>query len=117
MPLAVILGSCVGDRMRDRKKQENDLQEHQNLQQELLTAAITLAKPGGVVVYSTCSVEPEETIMVLDQVLATHPGVHHENVREYLPDPIFEEFVVDGNLILLPGDLGMDGFFIARLRT
>ncbi|WP_053958612.1 16S rRNA (cytosine(967)-C(5))-methyltransferase RsmB [Sulfobacillus thermosulfidooxidans] len=99
------------------KKQENDLQEHKNLQQELLTAAITVAKPGGVIVYSTCSVEPEETIMVLDHVLATHPTIHHEDVREYLPDPIFEEFVVDGNLVLLPGDLGMDGFFIARLRT
>ena len=98
------------------KKQEDDLWRHQSLQHELLEAAIRLVKPGGVVVYSTCSIEPEETVFVIDQVLAAHSSITLENVGDYLPASGFEDFTVNGNLMLIPGDLGMDGFFIGRLR-
>ncbi|MCL5014454.1 MAG: 16S rRNA (cytosine(967)-C(5))-methyltransferase RsmB [Firmicutes bacterium] len=99
------------------KKQEEDLKEHQKLQQELLEAAITLARPGGVIVYSTCSIEPEETMCVIDKILKSRSDVHVEGVNPYLPSAAFEDYIVDAKLLLLPGDLGMDGFFIARLKT
>ncbi len=99
------------------KKQEEDLKAHQKVQIELLEAAIRLARPEGVIVYSTCSTEPEETFHVLENILSHHTNIHLEKVSPYLPSPAFEDFIVENNLLLRPGDLGMDGFFIARLRT
>ncbi len=99
------------------KKQEGDLAQLARTQVALLEAAVRLAKPGGVVVYSTCSVEPEETTLVVDRVCKNHPEIERESVQDYLPDLAFQDFVVNGALMLVPGDLGMDGFFIARLRT
>lgn len=99
------------------KKQEENLKEHQKLQQELLEAALILARPGGIIVYSTCSTEPEETIGVVERILTLHGNAHVEKASPYLPSAAFDDFIVDDNILLLPGDLGMDGFFISRLRT
>lgn len=81
----------------------------------LLKAAVRLAKPDGVMVYSTCSTEPEETLEVIDQVIQDGDVVL-EDVTTYLPHPKLGDFVTQGMLVLSPGDLDMDGFFIARLR-
>lgn len=83
-------------------------------QEDMLKAAAGLAKPDGVIVYSTCSTEPEETLMVLER--ADSFGIEVEDLTPYLPHRAITAFVHQGVLILAPGDLGMDGFFIARLR-
>jgi len=66
---------------------------------ELLKQAAPLVKPGGVLVYSTCSLEPEENLEVVKQFLADHAGFTLERERELLP---FTEAV--------------DGAYVARLR-
>lgn len=98
------------------KKQEGDLSNLHVLQTELMKAAVELAKPGGVIVYSTCSIEPEETVDVVREALHRWPGLSLESVQPFLPHDALKQFVEDGMLTLVPGDLGMDGFFIARLR-
>lgn len=98
-------------------KSLEDLKSHQTRQVQLLKAAILAAKPSGVIVYSTCSVEPEETLQVIGLIETEMPGVRRESVAEWLPHPALRNQVEDGTLTLLPGDFGMDGFFIARLRT
>lgn len=55
-------------------------------QRELLTQALSRVRPGGRVVYSTCSIEPEENRGVVDAVLASHAGVRL--VREQLTLPV-----------------------------
>eukprot|EP00257_Ricinus_communis_P018331 XP_015577031.1 uncharacterized protein LOC8286857 isoform X2 [Ricinus communis] len=50
-----------------------DLEELKNLQDELLDAASTLVKPGGFLVYSTCSIDPEENEERVDAFLLRHP--------------------------------------------
>ncbi|MDA8206690.1 MAG: 16S rRNA (cytosine(967)-C(5))-methyltransferase RsmB [Thermaerobacter sp.] len=98
-------------------KAPDDLRALSARQQELLRAAAELAKPsGGVIVYSTCSAEPEETIEVLERVGPDRLGLVREDVTPFLPHAALRDFVTDGMLTLAPGDLGMDGFFIARLR-
>ncbi len=52
---------------------------------ELLRQAATCLKPGGVLVYSTCSLEPEENGEVVKQFLTTHAGFRLEHERELLP--------------------------------
>lgn len=85
-------------------------------QRRLLEAALQTAAPGGVVVYSTCSTEPEETQAVLEGVLKERRDWRRRDVRAFLPHPALAERVEEGCLVLAPGDFGMDGFFIARLE-
>jgi 16S rRNA (cytosine967-C5)-methyltransferase len=57
----------------------------QQTQLDLLKLAVTKLKPGGVLVYSTCSLEPEENSEVVKEFLSAHAGFKLENERELLP--------------------------------
>lgn len=89
------------------------------LQTQLLARAAHWVKPGGVLVFSTCSLEPREGEAQLEAFLAAHADFAVEPVRaDELPAGIAPR--ADGSLRILPGMLidqgGVDGFFIARLR-
>ena len=88
-------------------------------QKAMLRRAAGWLKPGGVLVYSVCSIEPQEGEMVLDAFLAEHSAYKIEPiVAEELPTGIAPDS--RGAVRVLPGALaevgGADGFFIARLR-
>ena len=76
-----------------------EIRQLASLQRELLAQAAAQVKPGGVLVYSTCSLEPEENSAVVTAFLAAQPGFKLETSRELLP---FAD--------------GADGAFAARLR-
>ena len=57
----------------------------QRTQLDLLKLAATKLKPGGVLVYSTCSLEPEENGEVVKEFLRAHAGFKLESGRELLP--------------------------------
>lgn len=83
------------------------------LQDELLDAAAGLVRPGGVLVYSTCSLEPEENEERMEGFLAKHPGWSVD------PEPgAVDASLLDGagRLCVLPQRHGVDGAFAARLR-
>ena len=80
------------------------------LQQAMIAHAATLVKPGGVLVYSTCSIEPEENAAVIASFLSAHPTFHLE------PIPVDTIPSAGGFGVFLPMVHGTDGFFIARLR-
>ena len=89
--------------------------ENADLQLQLLANATQWLKPGGTLVYSVCSLEPQEGEKVIDRLFATQPGV-------VLADPAnLPEFVParSGSVRILPGVLegegGLDGFFMVRL--
>jgi len=87
-------------------------------QAAMLTRAADWLRPGGTLVYSVCSLEPEEGERVIDAFLAER--------RDYSIDPILAAEVpaqmppANGMLRILPGAFsaegGADGFFIARLK-
>ncbi|SLN43417.1 RsmB/NOP family class I SAM-dependent RNA methyltransferase [Roseisalinus antarcticus] len=90
-----------------------------DLQADLLSHALTLLKPGGRLVYCTCSLLPDEGEAQIDAALAADPGL----AVDPLPDwPWIEADwrSSEGGLRLRPdfwGDSGgMDGFYIATLR-
>ena len=99
------------------KKTEADFSDLAAEQRSLLESAWTLVKRGGIIVYSTCSTEPEETEAVLRGILDRHPDMVKEDVSPYLPHEALGALVEDKALVLAPGDLGMDGFYIARIRV
>lgn len=89
----------------------NDLLALARLQRELLDAAAMIVREGGLLVYSTCSIEPEENRRQVEDFLRNH--AEFELVPP-LPD-IDEVMMEDGFLNLLPQRLGVDGAFAARL--
>ena len=91
----------------------DDLEEMMALQDQLLDAGAALVRPGGLLVYSTCSIEPEENEQRVDAFLSRHDAFEVESVAERVPD----EMVSDaGHLTTLPQRHRMDGAFAARLR-
>ena len=80
------------------------------LQARLLDAAWTMLRPGGVLVYATCSILCAENGAQVEAFLGRTPGAAVEPLGDAFGRP------VGGGRQRLPGDGGMDGFFIARLR-
>lgn len=95
-----------------------DIPELVTLQTELLTAAVDLLRPGGVVVYSTCSPHPAETRAVVDAVLAQHPELTELDVRPLVAGTAVDpETLGDGpHVQLWPHRQGTDAMFISALQ-
>jgi 16S rRNA (cytosine967-C5)-methyltransferase len=85
------------------------------LQREMLAGAADALRPGGILVYSVCTIEEEEGQNVIAEFLRAHP----EFVRDPdlpLPGPLGTAVIGPGEVRLLPHRHGTDGFYIARLR-
>jgi 16S rRNA (cytosine967-C5)-methyltransferase len=91
----------------------SDLAVMSTLQRDILRAAAEVVRPGGLLIYSTCSLEPEENDEPVDAFLADHPDFTLEPPPEGSVPP---EVLDGGRLRVLPQDHGVDGAFAARLR-
>jgi 16S rRNA (cytosine967-C5)-methyltransferase len=89
-----------------------ELTELVTLQGEILDAAATLVRTGGVLLYSTCSLEPEENEAQVSRFLERHPEFTRSPAADL--DPSLLD--ADGQLVVLPQRDGVDGAFAARLR-
>ncbi len=88
-----------------------DLTRHAERQRALLEAVAALVRPGGRLVYATCSVEPEENEDVIRPFLARHPDFTPED------PPRWADSQRDGAFIRMePGATSGDAFFAAALR-
>ncbi len=95
------------------RKQEADIAELNELQSELLASAVNLAKPGGVIVYSTCSPDERETRGIVDKQLA-EGNVEELDVRDVLPD--MGDLGPYLSAQMWPHRHGTDAMFVAVLR-
>lgn len=128
MDIVLLDAPCSGFGVIRRKpeikwtKHPNDVDEIAAIQHRLLDAAAELVKPGGLLVYSTCTIERRENEEQIMRFLAKHD--------EFTPDCDWPAHVLEalaaagvpgpqpgsGAVRLLPHHFGTDGFFIARLR-
>lgn len=89
----------------------DDVRTMAKLQREILDHAATLVKSGGVIVYSTCTIEPEENQYVVKDFLERHPEFMLQPAEELLP----AEVCTEGFMQSLPHRHKTDGAFAARL--
>ena len=109
-------------------KSENDLAKLTRLQQRLLDHSAELLKPGGRLIYCTCSLEPEEGEVQIKTCLARNPSLRLEpfdvNKHPWLGGALSEAITPEGFLrtlpFMMPDDdprlAGLDGFFAAELK-
>ena len=95
-----------------RYKDLTELEQLPPLQEKILEVQSRLVRPGGVLLYSTCTVLPRENEQVVARFLEAHPEFCREPLP--LPDPLPKNDT--GMLTLIPGQYDTDGFFICRLR-
>ncbi len=91
----------------------SDLSVMAGLQASILKAAAEVVKPGGLLIYSTCSLEPEENDLQVESFLAKNPEWKLEPPPAGAVPP---ETIDRGYLRVLPQVHGSDGAFAARLR-
>ncbi len=94
-------------------RSEESLGELIALQDELLDAAGRLVRPGGVLVYSTCTIEPDENEDRVEAFLARNDGFEVESAEAWLPR---EVVTARGYYGTFPPEHGIDGAFAARLK-
>jgi 16S rRNA (cytosine967-C5)-methyltransferase len=83
------------------------------LQRQILHAAADAVRPGGLLIYSTCSLEPEENDVPVDRFLAEHDDW---TLEPPAPGAVPSAVLDAGRLRVLPQRHGADGAFAARLR-
>lgn len=84
-------------------------------QKQILDNVARLVKPGGTLVYSTCTINSGENEEQVSEFLADHPDFEPDCFDNILPVRLKSSHV-NGMLTLLPDEDGCEGFFIARLR-
>ena len=95
-------------------RRPEDLLRYQQEQLAILAHSAKLLAPGGVLVYATCSLEPEENQEVIKGVLAAHPFLQLTDCTVQLPKAA-HHFVTDFCFAPHP-DATIDGFFAARMQ-
>ena len=104
-------------------RQESDIAPLAAAQKRLLQKAVTLLRPGGTLVYCTCSLEPEEGEQAIAALLASEPAMLRVPIEASEVAGLGEILTAEGDLRTLPCHLphpdprlgGLDGFYAARL--
>ena len=105
-------------------KSAKDIAALEAVQARLLDNAVSLLKPGGTLVYSTCSLEPEEGEAQVAALMARNPAIRLDPIQQHEPFGDTAWAQASGALRTFPFELqldtpewsGMDGFFAARLK-
>jgi 16S rRNA (cytosine967-C5)-methyltransferase len=94
------------------KRDSSDIRKLAGMQQSLLHNAARLVKPGGVLVYSTCTTEPEENQEMVAWFLREHPDFRLESAEKFVHRDVVSPA---GFVETFPHKHSMDGSFAARL--
>lgn len=95
-------------------RQPEDMLSFPGRQIDLLEQGASLVEPGGILVYVTCSIEPEENEEVIASFLERYEDFMVSPCGRYLPDTAAKMVTAEGFFASTP-DVGIDGFFGARL--
>ena len=94
------------------KREFEDILALTEIQKNLLNGAVKYLKPGGVIVYSTCSTEQEENMDVVKDFLEKNPDFKIDNASQYVKSELVN---AEGCIETFPHRHNIDGSFAARL--
>ena len=91
------------------------------LQYSILTEAAKLVRPGGTLVYCTCTVNSEENQKQVAKFLSEHESFHSVSIEKYLPEGMYmdedrQQSISNGMITLRPDKDKCEGFFICRME-
>jgi len=92
-------------------KTQEDILILSKIQKKIITMAANAVKKGGILLYCTCSFEPEETELVMSDFLENNPGFRLVNLKENLPESLRGLVDNDGVVRIMPYSYELDGFF------
>ena len=94
------------------RRKPKDIQILKRLQRNILEQAIQLIKPNGVIVYSTCTIEPEENAELIDRFLQDHPTWQRDDAGKWIDHNVVNS---KGEIETYPHIHNMDGSYAVRL--
>jgi 16S rRNA (cytosine967-C5)-methyltransferase len=97
------------------RQSPNGIGQLANVQHQLLLAAADHLKPGGTLVYSTCTISPEENQSAIRRFLQARADFRLGDLNPCVPEAWRADLEDGGMIQLLPPRHGVDGFFIAKL--
>jgi len=109
------LGTLRGHPEIKWHRDENDIRRLSRLQSKILSRVAGYLKPGGVLVYATCTLSPEENEEIVESFRAHHNEFELEDAARYLPGQA-THMVRGKYFVALPHRDHTDGFFAARMR-
>ncbi len=96
-------------------KEPSIVSEMMAVQKRMLNTAVDMLAPDGALVYSVCSIEREEGVDQVERLLRERGDIERDDIRK--TNPRCADFIDEnGDISILPGDGGMDGFYVARLK-
>jgi len=96
-------------------RKEKDIKELSKLQEKMLDVAKDYIKVGGSLIYSTCTIEKEENMEVINKFLKNNPHFSLANISDKIENKENLETLDKGYIQLYPNIHGTDGFFIAKM--
>lgn len=93
-----------------------DSDELVKIQKRILYTSSRYVKPGGVLVYSTCTIEPKENEELVRWFLSENKEFEMEDISNLLPEALRKDTAKEGYVQLYPNIDGIDGFFISKMR-
>jgi len=109
------LGTLRGHPETKWHRNESDIQRLTRLQAKILTRVAGYLKPGGVVVYATCTLTRDENERMVESFLVAHRSFELQDAARYLPQEA-RQMVREKYFLALPHRDDTDGFFAARMR-
>jgi len=97
-------------------KAETDLERLSSIQQNLLTSIAPLLKKGGILVYSTCTVDKQENEYTVKTFLENNPEFEGDLTFKLRMPETVQPLISGYDLQIFPQDFGSDGFYISVLR-
>lgn len=107
-----VIGKKPDIKYRATERKEDELVI---LQRRILNHAVQYVRPGGILIFSTCTISRKENQENLKWLLANY-RLECESLDPYICEELRSETTKRGYLQLLPGVHKCDGFFVARLR-
>lgn len=98
-------------------KKPEDIAALNFIQQNVLQVCSQYVKKGGILVYSTCSIEPAENQRVVEKFLEKNQDFVYDDIRPYIPEKLAGDLEPPyGWIQLYPNIHDVDGFFVSRLK-